>query len=498
MVTDGQVKELFSSMSSGKALYQSAARADMSENTARKYVRVGAYPSTIRCEHGWRTRRDPFESVWEEVQGLLRDSPGLEAKTVLEWLCRERPGEFTMGQLRTLQRRFRQWRAEYGEGREAFFPQEHKPGLLGASDFTNMNGLRVSIQGVHFEHLLYHFVLTWSNWEDATICFTETYESLHTGLQNALWRLGGSPARHRTDCLSSAVNNLSDPREFTQRYEALLHHYGMEPSRTNPNSGNENGDAEQSHHRLKRAIDQALMLRGSRDFASRDEYWRFVREVLQRQNQARGQRIPQELSSLRALPARRLLDYSVLPRVRVSPSSTIRVRKNTYSVHSRLIGYHVNVRLYAEQLEVYVGGSCVERLPRLRGSDGASINYRHIIDWLVRKPGAFAAYRYRWSLFPSSYFRIAYDRLREWCRPEADREYLKILHCAAQESETLVNEALRRLLDEGQLPRVKQVAALVEWLTQRSSLKPHVEVAAVDLRGYDELLGAAGRQEAVR
>jgi hypothetical protein len=255
---------------------------------------------------------------------------------------------------------------------------------------------------------------------------------------------------------------------------------------------------EQSHHRLKRAIDQALMLRGSRDFASRDEYWQFVRQVVERQNQSRGQRIPQELSSLRALPARRLLDYSVLAQVRVSPSSTIRVRKNTYSVHSRLIGYHVKVHLYAEQLEVYAGSSCVERLPRLRGSDGASINYRHIIDWLVRKPGAFAAYRYRASLFPSSYFRMAYDGLREWCRPEADREYLKILHCAAHESETLVNEALRRLLDEDQLPRLKQVTTLVQWLARRSPTEPHVEVADVDLAGYDELLAAAGTQEVAR
>jgi hypothetical protein len=488
MVTDRQVKGLFKTMSSGKTLQQSAARADMSENTARKYLRSGRLPSEQKREHDWRTRRDPFEGMWGRIEALLETSPALEAKTVFDWLCREYPGRFEEGQLRTLQRRFRQWRAEYGEAQEVFFPQVHQPGLLGASDFTHMNALGITIQGMAFNHLLYHFVLTWSNWEDATICFAESYESLHEGLQNALWRLGGCPRSHRTDCLTAAVNNLHDRKEFTDRYGALLRHYGMAAQRTNPDSGNENGDAEQAHRQLKRAIDQALMLRDSRDFASRPAYMSFLREVIEQQNLSRRGRIQEELSALRALPARRLPDYTVLRGVRVSPSSTIRVRKNTYSVHSRLIGYKVEVHLHAEKLEVYVGHRRVALLPRLSGTEGECINYRHIIDWLVRKPGAFAAYRYRSSLFPSSYFRMAYDHLCSWCRPSADREYLKILHYAACESESRVNEALRRLLDEGQLPRVKTVTALAQWLTGEHHTSPTVEIGMVDLAGYDELL----------
>lgn len=488
MVTDRQVKGLFKSMSSGKTLHQAAARADMSENTARKYLRSGGLPSEQKRDHDWRTRHDPFEGVWASVEELLRTSPALEAKTVFDWLGRKHPDRFEQGQLRTLQRRFRQWRAQYGEAQEVFFPQEHHPALLGASDFTSMKELGVTIQGQPFDHLLYHFVLTWSNWEDATICFSESFESLQHGLQNALWRLGGSPASHRTDCLTAAVNNLHDKHEFTERYGALLRHYSIQPQRTNPDSGNENGDAEQAHHQLKRAVDQALMLRGSRDFHSREQYESFLREVIERQNRSRRTRVEQETSALRALPSCRLADYSVIPQVRVNPSSTIRVRKNIYSVHSRLIGYHVKVHVHAERLEVYVGTTCVERLPRLRGADGECINYRHIIDWLVRKPGAFAAYRYRSSLFPTSYFRMAYDRLCSWCRPEADREYLKILHYAARGSEVRVNEALRRLLDEDQLPRVAKVVALAQWLSGETQTTPRVEIGTVDLQTYDQLL----------
>ena len=249
MVTDAQVKGLFKAMSSGKPLYKSAERADMSENTARKYVRSRLLPKEQAQAHTWRTRPDPFADVWAEVEQKLHVAPALEAKTLFDWLNREYPGRFEEGQLRTLQRRLRQWRAEYGEGREVFFPQEHHAGRLCSSDFTSMNSLGITIQGRVFPHLLYHFVLTWSNWEDVTICFSECMESLREGLQNALWRLGGVPRGHLSDCLSAAVNNLKNPRKFTAKYHSLLGHYGLEPIRTNPSSPHENGDVESRNNR---------------------------------------------------------------------------------------------------------------------------------------------------------------------------------------------------------------------------------------------------------
>ena len=494
MVKDAQVKGLFMNMSKGKALYVSAQRADICENTARKYVKNQRFPSDLKQPHTWRTRPDAFSDEWPQIEAILTDEPHFEAKAAFEWLQREHPGKFSDNQLRTLQRRFRHWHATKGSAREVFFEQEHKPGQLGESDFTWMTDLGVTIAGLPFDHMLYHYVLTWSNWEHGTICFSESFESLSAGLQNALWRCGGVPEKHRTDRLSSAVNNLDEKRDFTIRYEALLRHYSMSGQKTNPNSGNENGDAEQRHYRLKQAIEQSLILRSSRDFSSRGDYEHFLDQLFDRLNKGRKKRFEEEGQYLKPLPARRLADYAEIRGVLVGKGSTITVRKKVYSVHSRLCNEHVTVRLYAEYLEVLFGSTVVEKLPRLRGADKHHINYRHIIDWLVRKPGAFANYRYRSELFPTSHFRIAYDLLREQNHLHADKEYLQILYCAARQSEEAVNSALQKIISEGSTLTAASVAVLVKWLEDNGI--PQVTdtfVAEVNLNQYDNLLSIERR-----
>jgi hypothetical protein len=489
MVKDRQVKGLFKSMSEGKPLYLSAQKADMCEDIARKYVRANRFPSDLASPHDWRTRNDPFTEVWSQIENFLTVSPHLEAKSAFDWLQREYPGRFQDGQLRTLQRRFRQWRGLHGNAKEVFFDQIHRPGELGASDFTDMSKCGVTIAGQPFGHMIYHYVLTWSNWEDGTVCFSESFESLNTGLQNAWWRCGGVPEKHRTDRLSAAVNNLDERRDFTARYNGLMSHYDVEGQKTNPSSANENGDAEQRHNRLKRAVKQALILRGSHDFASRAEYEQFLVKLFARLNKGRGKRFREECRCLKPLPARRLPDYTLLNSVLVSKGSTILVKKKVYSVHSRLRDEHVTVRLFSEHLEVFLGSAFVERSPRILGSQDHRINYRHVIDWLVRKPGAFANYRYQSDLFPTSNFRIAYDMLRGQNVLRADKEYLKILHCAAMESQELVNHALRRLIDEQTNPSSTAVKALVKWF-RTSGVAPvtdtHIEPVSLDT--YDSLL----------
>jgi hypothetical protein len=283
-----------------------ASKAGMDPKTARKYRRHGRLPSEMPVAVRGRTRPDPFIEVWDDVQKLFEDNAGLEAKTVFEFLQRQNPGRFQDGQVRTLQRRVKVWRATEGPAREVFFAQQHPPGRLGASDFTHMEELGVTIQGQSFPHLIYHFVLTYSNWEAATVCFSESFESLSEGLQNALWQLGKVPHRHRTDRLSTAVNNMSDPAEFTDRYQGLMRCYGLESEKTQAGHGNENGDVEQRHHRFKRAVAQELMLRGSVDFASVDEYRRFLAAMLERLNAGRKQRLAEEMAVMKELPERRM------------------------------------------------------------------------------------------------------------------------------------------------------------------------------------------------
>ena len=335
--------------------------------------------------------------------------------------------------------------------------------------------------------MLYHFVLCYSNWETATICFSESYGSLSAGLQNALWKLGGVPNYHRTDNLTSAVNKVGNPEVFTDNYRGLAAHYGFESHKIQPGHPNENGDIEQRHHRLKRAVDQALMLRGSRDFASRDEYEQFLQNLFEQLNSGRRERLKEELALLRQLPRRRHDDYTEA-KCMVTRFSTIRVLKNSYSLHSRLIGEQVKARIYADHIEVWYAQRRIERLPRLRGKNGHYINYRHIIDWLVRKPGAFKNYRYKDDLFPTSQFRMAYDLLcSQHGSKQGNKHYVNILKLAAKESETLVNDSLRFLISRADEIDSKIVKAMVE-----SDLRPpavtDVEVEQVDLTIYDQLL----------
>jgi hypothetical protein len=490
MVTDKQVRDLFRLLLDNRSIVRAARLTDMDEKTARKYRDLGTLPSEGAKPHDWATRPNPFEAVWGEVRQLLEGNPGLQAKTIFGELRQRYPGRFADNQLRTLQRHIKLWRATSGPPKEVFFTQVHEPGRLGASDFTSMNELGVTIQQQRFDHLTYHFVLTYSNWETATICFSESFESLSEGLQNALWKLGAVPERHRTDRMSLAVNNASDQKEFTQRYEGLMTHCGMTAEKIQAGHGNENGDIEQRHHRFKQAVDQALMLRGSRDFVSRNDYDLFLNRLLDQLNAGRRERLAEELAKLRALPERRLEACKRSP-ARVDSGSLIHVERNVYSVPSRLIGEKVDVRLYVEHLEVWYAQQLVERLPRLRGRDKEHINYRHIIDWLVRKPGAFAMYKYRAALFPSSYFRMAYDDLLMRQNTYTDKEYLAILHLAAKQSESQVEAALRELLTREQPIAASAVEAMLgnpslsTCLYQR--LIEEVQIDAVDLSSFDVL-----------
>jgi hypothetical protein len=241
---------------------------------------------------------------------------------------------------------------------------------------------------------------------------------------------------------------------------------------------------EQAHHRLKRAIEQELLLRCSRDFSSREEYEGFVAVIVDRRNATRQKRLGEELAVMRPLPARRLDDFT-RQWVRVSPSSTIRVRHNTYSVDSRLIGERVQVRVWADQVEIYYGGRSHSRMPRLRGEGKHRIDYRHVIHSLVRKPGAFLRYRWREDLFPGILFRVAYDELRQDCPATADRQYLKILELAAQEGEQRVREALQGLIERGQNIRFE---ALRECLVDPVVEPWEVAVEKMDVGLYDTLL----------
>lgn len=485
MVTDQQVRELMKRITKESSLSVAGMKSGMDRKTARKWQKCERLPSQSKKPRPWRTRPDVFEQVWPGIEEFLQEDPTVLATTLFEYVCRENPDRFAEGHLRTLQRRIKIWRATKGQPREVMFPQIHYPGAQSQSDFTDMSGLGITIGGQPFKHLLYHFTLTYSNWESVSVCFSESFEALCSGLQRALWNLGGVPKEHRTDCLSAAINNQCDREKFTERYQALLTHYGMTASHSNPESPNENGDIEQSHHRFKQAAGQELILRGTRDFSSRQDYETFLEQIEKRRNSLRRDKLTEELNVLRMLPERRLEDFTT-ERVRVTRNSTIHVRHNTYSVDSRLMREWVDLRIFAEHLEVWYSGQRIHELPRLRGESNHYINYRHIIDSLVKKPGAFANYKYKSDLFPRIVFRIAYDELRSKHPATADRQYLRILQLAANHSEDRVNNILHHLLLKGE-----EISDLIvqELLQSEKSLPVlQVTIDTIEIHQYDQLL----------
>jgi hypothetical protein len=489
MKRDREVLLMFKERARGRTQVQAAARAGMSVRTLRKYEQLGQFPSQVAAPRRVRTRPNPFEAAWPWVVDQLERDPALQGTTLFALLVAREPGRYQDGQLRTLQRQIATWRAAHGPAQEVYFPQVHQPGEAAQSDFTHMADLGVTLGGVAFPHLLFHLVFVYSNVEAVQVCFSETFESLAEGLEASLWQLGGVPRTHRTDHLSAAIKPLDAPgrAEAKDRYTALLRHYGLEPTTNNTGEAHENGDVEQAHFRFKQAVDQALRVRGSREFADRAAYHRFLQNLVKQRNLRRSARWAEEQTALRPLP-RAPLELCREVRAPVSRFSTLQVLRNTYSVPSRLIGTTVLVRIRAEVLEVYLGTSHLLSMPRLLGHGQHRIDYRHVIWSLVRKPGAFAHYRYRDDLFPSLPFRRAYDALLASHPERADRHYVRLLHLAASTSEADVETALTLLLDQRTAPTFDAVRDLIRMPS--TTQVPVLTSAVLDLRVYDRLLGA--------
>jgi transcriptional regulator with XRE-family HTH domain len=487
MKTDAEVLLMLRERAKGRTQEQAAAKAGMSVRTARTYERRARLPSQLKQPRTYRSRPDPFGEDWPWVVEQLEQDAALQGQTLFGLLCDRHPGRYQASQLRTLQRHIATWRAQFGPEREVIFPQMHEPGEAAQSDFTHMSSLGVTLGGVPFPHLVYHLVLVYSNVETIQICFSESFETLVEGFETCLWQIGGVPRQHRTDHLSAAIHPLhSDDRaQAKERYRLLMAHYGVEPTTNNLGVAHENGDVEQEHRQFKRAVDQALRARGSRDFVDRAAYARFLQNLVHQRNLRRQVRWLEERAALRPLPAAPLALCREL-RVGVSRFSTIQVLRNTYSVPSRLIGSTLLVRVHSETLEVYRGTSPLLTMPRLLGHGQHRIDYHHVIWSLVRKPGAFAHYRYRDDLFPSLVFRRAYDALWAQAAERADRHYVRLLHLAASTSESEVETALTLLLEQRVLPSFDTVRDLTR--PPASQAVPELSQPVLDLSVYDGLL----------
>ena len=468
-----------------------ATKVGISVASARRIDAAQTLPSQ-RPARGWRTRSDPFEGVWDtEVVPLLKEAPSLTAMTLLEEMQRRHPGEYADHLLRTLQRRVRAWCASFGAEREVFFEQAHPPGRLGLSDFTHAALLRVTVGGSLLLHLLYQFVLAYSGWRYVEVVLTgESFAALSSGLQNAVWMMGGVPEEHRTDSLSAAFNNHAEHVILTSRYEGLCADYGMRPSRNNLGMSHENGSVEARQGTLKRTMEQALLLRGHRDFEDLGAYRQFVAEVTGRMNRRVNQQFTTERALLLALPPRRSSEYEEVE-ARVTKFATLSVKKVLYSAPSRLVGHRLKIRVYVDRLECWLGRVCVLELHRGQPGPGARrgkvVDYRHLLPALKRKPGAFARSALRDEMFPRSEYRQMWERLRDQL-PEAAacKMIVGLLDLAGNGGcEAELAERLALLLRSDALPDLEQLKA---DMAPRSPQYPDVRVDLPELARYDELL----------
>ncbi len=490
-ITHTQVKLYMSYRKTPKQTQISAAaKAGFSERTARRIDKDERQPHHLPRHYS--TRKDPFKGFFEtHLVPLLEDNPALQPITLLDVLEEKAPGKFDHSHLRTLQRRVKRWRAKHGPAQEVIFLQRHTPGDMGISDYTWMNKLNITLAGAVFKHKLYHYRLVYSGWTYVQVCLGgESFESLSSGLQNAFWRSGGVPATHRTDSLSAAFKNHSQKTQLTERYNKLCKHYGVKATRNNTGVAHENGAIESAHGHLKRKIDQQLMLRGSRDFSCLSDYETFINGIVAKINRQCKTRFDDEKEHLQPLPSRRTHDFSEL-HIKVSSSSTVNIKRVTYTVPSRLIGCALFVHIYDERLVLFYGHEETLRLKRVyaQGAHRARcVDYRHVIHSLAKKPNAFRSSLLRDDLIPLGDFTLLWKKLTVDGLSDADCRYMVDLLLLADnyQCESALGRYVLNALDANLKPSIKQCRELFG--------PSHIEMPSIisqqhTLSSYDCLMG---------
>lgn len=492
-LTDQQIRLYMKLRPQGVSQQCASAKAGFSERSGRRidHQEHRHFNSPHPSRH-WRTRTDPLETVWSnELVPLLEVNPELLPITLLDYLCQRYPDQFDRSISRTLQRRVKAWKLKYGPGKEVMFRQCKVPGQQGISDFTELKGVEITLQGKAFPHRFFHYRLAYSGWcYLKVICGGESYAALSAGLQDALWQCGGVPKEHRTDSLTAAWTTQSEKKQLTTRYADLCRHYGLTATHNTPGKAHENGAIESPHGHFKRRLQQALMLRGHHDFPSLADYQAFVDQIAHQMNQRHQSAFQEEQRHLQSLPKARTHDYGE-HYVMISSSSTFRVKRVTYTVPSQYIGTRLLVRLHDERLELYHGMEHLLTLPRIYAPTkgyGHHVNYRHVIESLARKPQAFWQSQLKDHLLPSEDYRLIWQAVVEQMdRYQACHYMVHLLWLAARCDQ---ESALGRFVLKQQHLRQKLPALTTcrERFLPADITVPAVNSQQHNVQDYDDLL----------
>jgi transposase len=489
VVTDRQVLALWKEFDKSKLIKISALKTGMDRKTASKYLKQSTLPSELSTERNWRTCEDKLQAIWPHAEEFLKESPDIEAKALFEHLMEAHPDKLEELQLRTFQRRIKQWRIKHGDNQEVFFDQITTPGKLAQLDWLDMNKHQIEINGEIYKHKLIHFTLNHSNIESVTICRSESILSIKKGLRDFLYRVvGKAPVILQVDNSSAATHrpekNKKD-RVFNEEYLQILNYYGIKAQKNNVGKPNENGVVESQNGHLKNKIKQALLIRGSNNFGSNGEYELFINNIIDKANVKRKEKFQEELPFLNEIPTGPLPEYQE-EYITIRNRSTVNIKKVTYSVPSRLIGSKLKAKIFECQIDLFSGVDLVHSMPRVLGDRGLVIDYRHIIHSLIKKPGAFESYKYREELYPTENFKKAFDHLnKNKNERQATIEYLRILKLAADNFESDVDIAIGLILSE------ESLLLDIDSITNLILTKTKSEIDAIDLipnlNIYDEM-----------
>lgn len=472
-----------------------AAKAGISERSARRIDMKELQPQL--GQRTWRTRPDPLIDVWASiVVPWLERNETISSIGIFDYLCEYHGDCFDPRARRTLERRIRAWRQLHGPEQDVVFLQTHAPGDLGIADFTVVNE-PVTICAQPLKHRLFHYRLVASGWAYVqVVCGGESFSALSDGLQNAFWQSGGVPRQLRTDSLSAAYKNKAEHDDFTCQFGQLCQHYGVRATRNNRGVAHENGAIESPNNHLKRQLHQALVLRGSFEFDTLEAYNKFVQQLVARRNRRVATAWADERRQLRPLPSKRSVNYSE-QRIRVTRSSTIEIRRIVYTVPSRLIGARVTVRIYDTKLEIWCANECTLTLDRVFAPAGKtrarSVDYRHVIEALVKKPRAFRSSQLRDELLPTHDYQTIWQHVDHRLSADAACQYIvRLLHLAKK---TDHQDAIGRyVLDQVALRGLPSLLSCEERFAPKTRVMPKITVRQHNLHDYNRLLQTTGVQ----
>ena len=469
-----------------------ASKAGISVSTARRIE--NERHQLNKDKRSWRTRPDPLEPIWDSVVlPLLKQDPEITPIGIFDHLCDDHADKFTTSSRRTLERRISKWRHLHGPAQDVIFLQAHELGKQGICDFTHVN-LPITIQTESFKHMLFNYRLPASGWTYSQVTYGgESFAAFSDGLQNAFAKSKGVPQEVRTDSLSAAYKNNGTLEDFTARYEELIAHYGFIATRNNRGVAHENGAIESSNRHVKCQVEQALRVRGSFDFNCRADYEAFVKSVTARRNKRIATKFKEEQRQLQTLPAYKSVNYSQ-EYVRVTRASTINIKRVLYTVPSRLVNSRLAVNVYDDHLDLLLGQEFTCRLERIYATGSQrkrSVNYKHVIDALVKKPRAFRYSQWREDLLPNEDYRTIWEYVDTIMKADdACRYIVRILHLASKlDNEMPLGRFITKQLTAGRLPSLFDCQ---ERFGARPDDIPLVNIKQHPLSHYQSLIPGGG------